>query len=125
MIPTTPETPDLDQLNAVSFNGNGYLDLDNKLLDYAKGRQVVIKIELSTIDPQGMLFWQGKNDREMSNYIALGIDNKHVSNNRESSRVAVCSIVYGLNFSRYLIGIYNGMYNAHIHLLEYTGRGRQ
>ena len=58
------------------------------------GRQVVIKIELSTIEPQGMLFWQGKNDREMSSYIALGIDNKHVSNNRERSLIRVCSIVY-------------------------------
>ena len=94
IVPTTSETPDLDHINAVSFKGNGYLDLDNKLLDYAKGRQVVIKIELSTIEPQGMLFWQGKNDKEMSNYIALGIDNKHVSNNSKRSRIGVCSIAY-------------------------------
>ena len=80
-IPTTSKAPDLDHLNGVSFNGNGYLDLDKKLLDYAKGRQVIITIELSTIEPQGMLLWQGKNDKDMSNYIALGIDNKHVSFN--------------------------------------------
>ena len=55
------------------------MDLDKKLLDYAKGRQVIITIELSTIEPQGMLLWQGKNDKDISNYIALGIDNKHVS----------------------------------------------
>ena len=54
----------------------------------------MIKIELSTIEPQGMLFWQGKNDKEMSNYIALGIDNKHVSNNSKRSRIGVCSIAY-------------------------------
>ena len=66
----------------------------------------MIKIELSTIEPQGMLFWQGKNDKEMSNYIALGIDNKHVSNNSKRSRIGVCSIAYSL---RYLIEICNGI----------------
>ena len=60
----------------------------------------MIKIELSTIEPQGMLFWQGKNDKEMSNYIALGIDNKHVSNNSKRSRIGVCSIAYGFDYTK-------------------------
>ena len=63
----------------------------------------MIKIELSTIEPQGMLFWQGKNDKEMSNYIALGIDNKHVSNNSKRSRIGVCSIL------RYETEVCNGI----------------
>ena len=69
----------MDHLSGVSFNGTGYLDIDKKLLDFATGRQVKIKIELSTIEPQGMLLWQGRNDEDMNNYIALGIDKGHVS----------------------------------------------
>ena len=78
-LPTSSEAPDLDHLSGVSFNGTGYLDIDKKLLDYDTGRQVKIKIELSMIEPQGMLLWQGKNDQDMNNYIALGIDKGHVS----------------------------------------------
>ena len=78
-IPTSSEAPNLDHLSGVRFNGNGYLDINKKLLDYAEGRQVKIKIELSTIEPQGMLLWQGRNDQDMSNYIALAIDKGHVS----------------------------------------------
>ena len=38
----------------------------------------MIKIELSTIESEGLLLWQGKNDNKNKNYIALGIRNGQV-----------------------------------------------
>ena len=72
---TTPKSTSKapEWTNHVSFNGNGYLDIDKKLLDYQKGRQLEIKMELSTLENEGLLLWQGKNDNGVKNYIALGI----------------------------------------------------
>ena len=73
---TTPKTTSQapEWTNHVSFNGNGYLDIDKKLLDYQEGRQLEIKMELSTVENEGLLLWQGRNDNEVKNYIALGIN---------------------------------------------------
>ena len=60
--------------NHVRFNGNGYLDIDQKLLDYQEGRILEIKTELSTLEKEGLLLWQGNNDNAVKNYIALGIN---------------------------------------------------
>ena len=48
--------------------------IDKKLLDYQEGRQLEIKMELSTVENEGLLLWQGRNDNEVKNYIALGIN---------------------------------------------------
>ena len=70
---TSPRTEAPHWTNEVSFNGNGYLHIKPKLLDYQKGEQIEIKIELSTIERDGLLLWQGKNDNSIKHYIALGI----------------------------------------------------
>ena len=63
----------------VRFNGNGYLDIDKKLLDYQENRQIEIKIEFSTLEPDGLILWQGKVNDPTINYISLAIKNGKVS----------------------------------------------
>ena len=76
---TSPRTEAPHWTNEVSFNGNGYLHIKSKLLDYQRGEQIEIKIELSTIGRDGLLLWQGKNDNSIKHYMALGIVNEKVN----------------------------------------------
>ena len=57
MTTPKPTTEAPHWTNHVRFNGNGYLDINKKLLDYQEGRQLEIKMVLSTIEPEGLLLW--------------------------------------------------------------------
>lgn len=73
MTTSKPTTEAPHWTNHVRFNGDGYLDINIKLLDYQERRQLEIKIVLSTIESEGLLLWQGQNDEEVKNYMAVGI----------------------------------------------------
>ena len=55
------------------------MDIDKKLLDYQENKQIEIKIELSTIERDGLILWQGRADDSTVEYISLAIMNGMVS----------------------------------------------
>ena len=64
--------------NQVRFNGNGYLEVNKKLLNYQENMQLEIKLDFSTIESTGLIFWQGKADDWTFEYIALAIKDGQV-----------------------------------------------
>ena len=41
------------------FKGNGYMDFDKKLISYKSGTETTMTIKFSTLEPNGLLLWQG------------------------------------------------------------------
>ena len=74
------------------------MDIDKKLLDYQENRQLEIKIELSTLEPEGLILWQGKVDYSTTNYLSLAIKNGQVysciTNNINQIKVVFICRIY-------------------------------
>ena len=47
----------------ISFDGNGYLEFDKKLISYDAPMEMIMSLEFSTWEPNGLLIWQGDNDQ--------------------------------------------------------------
>ena len=79
---TTTPAPKTEWKSEVSFDGNGYIDLNKKIISHKIDMNWELKITFSTWIHEGLILWQGhqiqenlfEND-EPINYIALGIRN--------------------------------------------------
>ena len=61
-----------------SFDGSGYIDLDNKLIKHSPSFRTEITLELSTGESEGLILWQGSRAEGdgffgdmQANYIAI------------------------------------------------------
>jgi len=62
-----------------NFSGNGYLQLDNSLLDKTR-REHSVSMTFTTDSANGLLYWQGQepnNDGVVENFIAVSSTNRH------------------------------------------------
>lgn len=74
-----------EPLKQLSFDGNGYIKLNHKLISHKVEDDWKIRMTISTWQPNGLLLWQGKEDApsfnlfdpEPENYMAMGIKNGH------------------------------------------------
>ena len=61
----------------ISFNGNGYIDLNKKLISHKVDMNWELKIDLSTWINEGLILWQGASSDSVfsseRNDIAVGI----------------------------------------------------
>ena len=62
----------------ISFDGNGYVKLDKKLISHDGDMRMEITLTFSTWSNEGLILWQGSRQQDptwgyfKSNYIALG-----------------------------------------------------
>ena len=41
------------------FEGNGFMEFNKKLISYKKDTEMTLTIKFSTVEPNGLLLWQG------------------------------------------------------------------
>lgn len=60
----------------ISFGGDGFVELDKKLVSYDSDVKIKMTLEFSTWEREGLLVWQGTREQDYwggfdSNYMAL------------------------------------------------------
>ena len=78
----------IDWKSEVSFDGDGYMDLNKKIISHNVDMKWELKVKFSTWISNGLLIWRGKqkaglggaffDDDQTDLYVALGIQNSNI-----------------------------------------------
>ena len=57
---TVSKPEEIEWKDQISFEGNGYVDLDKTLISHKPNYNWDLQIDISTYQPNGLLLWQGQ-----------------------------------------------------------------